>query len=140
MEWVPQELVRGGFTRKNASPRTKKKELTSIEDENMTEDETVDWSYQITNEQLYVITQSRTIGNFVHVQMLKYTARVCRLDNSVLQKQLLFCKNSTNRTWKRVEELLGIDQAQAKRMMMNTENFLRLLDTQFELRQPLPHS
>jgi hypothetical protein len=49
------------------------------------------------------------------------------MENSALQKQILFDRRTSKTIWTRIESLLGIDIQQARRMMMKTSDFMRLL-------------
>ena len=54
------------------------------------EPEGLDWAYLYDNETLGTITKTANISSFCKIQHLKYVAHITRLDNSSLQKQLLF--------------------------------------------------
>ena len=130
-----RKMVKGGFARVNAPPRKKKKKKHKTNgqvEKHDIEDDNIDWRFKINNERLRSITKSRTIENQVHVHMLKYVAHICRMSNDALQKQVLFDRRSSERTWKRIEELLLIDRTQARRTMLNTKDFMRLLEARFD--------
>ena len=121
-----RHMVRGGFARKNVPKerRGKKKKKKKASDD----EEDLDWSFKITNEEVQQITHAVEVENDVHRQMLKYIAHICRMENDSVQKQLLFDVRSSDKTWNQVERILGKDQRQVKREMMDTKNFVWLLD------------
>ena len=119
-----RRLVKGGFRRRDA-PRDRALRQQRIEN-----NETLDWAYQITNEQLRKLTNTTSIKSFCQIQNLKYVAHVTRLPNNALQKQFLFAKQTigTHCRWRKVSSLLGIDECQVRKTMQKSPEFLRLLD------------
>ena len=117
-------MIKGGFRRRDA-PRDRAERQQRIEN-----NETLDWAYQITNEQLRKLTDTTSIKSFCQIQNLKYIAHVTRLNNNALQKQFLFSeqKPGTHCRWRRISSLLGIDESQIRRTMQKSPEFLRLLD------------
>ena len=114
-----RRMVKGGFQRKNA-PKNK-------EDVSIPEDE-IDWAYKISNQKLLQITNSSEIKHFCDIQHLKYVAHITRLENSSLQKKLLFCKSSNIYSrWKKLSKLMGIDEIQLRRTMRDRKEFQQLV-------------
>ena len=75
-----KQLVKGGFSRRNA-PKNKK-------DKSIPEEE-IDCSYKLSNEKIRENTKTNEIKLFCDMQHLKYIAHVTRLENNSLQKQFL---------------------------------------------------
>ena len=120
-----RKMIAGGYARKNVPALSQRKK--GIDPASQVEGE-LDWAYKISNARLHTITNTQAIQDFCHIQHLSYIAHVCRMENNSIQKQVLFDKR---RSWKKVENLLGIDRQQALRGMMNKKDFLRLLERRF---------
>ena len=67
------------------------------------EPDDLDWAYFYDNTTLRKITNTTNISSFCKIQHLKYLAHVTRLENSSLQKQLLF-----STTKKKYDETPGL--------------------------------
>jgi hypothetical protein len=108
-----RKMIAGGYARKNTPPQSQRKKgidpATQVKGE-------LDWAFKISNTRLHEITNTQPIQDFCHIQYLKYIAHVSRMKNDAIQKQVLFDKR---KTWKKLEDLLGIDSQQALRSMMN---------------------
>jgi hypothetical protein len=50
------------------------------------------------------------------------------MDNSALQKQVLFDRRASKTVWNKTERTLGIDAQQIRRTMMNKSELQRVLD------------
>ena len=103
-----RRMVKGGFKRKNV-PKVK---------ENIKKTD-MDWAFVINNEKLREITKTTSIRSFCQIQHLKYIAHVTRLPNNALQKQLLFAIQVKGKhcRWKKISDLLGIEESQIRRTM-----------------------
>ena len=111
-----RKMVIGGFQRKNAPSHSRR----SAETDSQNHDETsLDWSFKLSNERLRQITKTRPIRDFCFTQQVKYMGHVCRMDNSALQKQVLFDRRASKTVWNKTERTLGIDAQQIRRTMMN---------------------
>ena len=120
-----RKMVIGGFERKNAPSHSRR----SAETDSQNHDETsLDWSFKLSNERLRQITKTRPIRDFCFTQQVKYMGHVCRMDNSALQKQVLFDRRASKTVWNKTERTLGIDAQQIRRTMMNKREFHRVLD------------
>ena len=86
-----RKMVSNGFKRKNVPPEylmaRKKAKKSNI---NIPEPDGLDWAFVFSNENLRQITKRKSLTSFCKIQHLKYIAHVTRLENSSLQKQLLF--------------------------------------------------
>ncbi len=120
-----RKMIAGGYARKNAPLQSQRKKgidpATQVKG-------VLDWAFKISNTRLHEITNTQPIQDFCHIQYLKYIAHVSRMKNDVIQKQVLFDKR---KTWRKMEELLGIDRQQALRSMLNKKDFTRLLERRF---------
>lgn len=58
-------------------------------------------------------------------------AHMCRMENDQLQKQVLFELKTPANTWKKVEELLGVDKQQTRGTMTKKRDFMCLLGQRF---------
>ena len=70
------------------------------------------------------------ISSFCKIQHLKYLAHVTRLENSSLQKQLLFSttqKKYARDPWLKAEKDLNISKMQIQKEMQNKTKFMSLL-------------
>ena len=94
------------------------------------EPDDLDWAYFYDNETLRKITKTTNISSFCKIQHLKYIAHVTRLDNSSLQKQLLFSstqKKYARDPWIKAEKDLNISKMQIQKTMQNKTEFMSLL-------------
>ena len=76
------------------------------------------------------ITKTTNISSFCKIQHLKYIAHVTRLENSSLQKQLLFSstqKKYARDPWIKAEKDLNISKMQIQKTMQNKTEFMSLL-------------
>ena len=69
----------------------------------------VDWSYKISNARFRDITKTLPIRGFCLEKHFKYIAHICRLNNSALQKQVLFDVRCPKTIWTRIGKVLGVD-------------------------------
>ena len=119
-----RRMVNGGFIRRNA-PKNKKD--TSIPEDQL------DWAYKINNKRLREITKTTEIKLFCQVQHLKYIDHITRSNNDSLQKQFLFLNNNNPCCrWKKLANLIGIDESQLMKTMLDRKEFQRLLDHDFK--------
>ena len=132
-----RKMVRGGFERKNAPSRKDRRKDT---DPNTQVEGDLDWSYNISNEQLRCLTNTLPIRDFrlLPTTPQVYRSHICRLDNSEPQKQVLFDTRTPRRIWNRIERLLDIDVQQARRTMIKRNEYMRLLDQRFKQERPKP--
>ena len=107
----PRKMVRGGYQRKNA-PNRREYGNGQIDGE-------VDCSFKISNHRLRDITKTIPLRDFFYKQHLHFIAHICRLENSALQKQVLFDVNNPGKVWKNIERILGVDTQQVRRTMMD---------------------
>ena len=106
-----RKMVRGGYQRKNAPNRR--------EHGNVQMDGELDWSFKISNQRLRDITNTIPSRDFCYKQHLQFIAHICGLENSALQKQVLFDVNTPGKVWKNIERILGVDTQQVRRTMMD---------------------
>ena len=115
-----RKMVSNGFKRKNVPPeylmarKKAKKSKTNISEPQ--------------------ITKAKNITSFCKIQHLKYIAHVTRLENSSLQKQLLFTcdrKKYARDTWVKIEKDLNLSKMQIQKTMQNKKEFMSLLHQQF---------
>ena len=81
------------------------------------EPEDLDWALY-DNETLRTITKTTNISSFCQIQHLKYVAHITRLNNSSLQKQLLFSttqKKYTRDLWVKAEKDMNISKIQIQK-------------------------
>ena len=116
----PRKMVRGGYKRKNAPNRRERG--------NGQMDGELDWSFKISNQRLHDTTSTIPLCDFCYKQHLQFIAHICRLENSALQKQVLFDVNTPGKVWKNIERILGVDTQQARRTMMDKASYMRLLE------------
>lgn len=121
-----RKMITGGYARKNAPPRSKKKK--GVDPTSLVEGE-LDWSYKISNDKLHQITSTQPIELFYFTQHLQYIAHVCRMENNMLLKQVLFDKRNT---LKNIERIMDIDKTQILRAMMNKNDLKQLLAARFD--------
>ena len=84
------------------------------------------------NENLRSITKTTNIS-FCKIQPFKYVAHFRRLENSSLQKQLLFktdAKKHSHDIWIKMERELSISKVQIQKMMQT--KFMSLLNQVFK--------
>jgi hypothetical protein len=79
---------------------------------------------------------ARPIRDFCHIQQIKYIAHIFRLDNSELQKQILFDRRAPTTAWTRLEKILEMDVLQIRRTMMKRNELLRVVDHRFTHEHP----
>ena len=94
------------------------------------EPDDLDWAYCYDNETIRTITKTKNISSFCKVQHLKYVAHVTRLENSSLQKQLLFSttqKKYARDPWTKVEKDLNISKMQIQKQMQDKTKFMSLI-------------
>ncbi|XP_058501112.1 uncharacterized protein LOC131469792 [Solea solea] len=131
-----RKMIAGGYARKNVPPQNLRKKGT--DPANLVDGE-IDWAFKISNSKLYALTQSQPIENFCHVQSLRYVAHICRMPNDAIQKKVLFDKR---RSWRKIEETLGVSKQQALKTMMIKKDFERMLEIRFPplSKQPRPRA
>ena len=118
-------MVKNGFKRKNALMHKTKGVDPAIEVNGE-----LDCSYVFSNSDLIKITRTTSISNFCKIHHLKYIAHVTRLENSSIQKQLLFrtdCKKYTRDRWKKYEAQTGMATMQLQREMQDKNKFISLM-------------
>ena len=100
---------------------------------NIPEPDGLDWAFVFSNENLRQITKTKSITSFCKIQHLKYIAHVTRLENSSLQKQLLFTcdrKKYAHDTWVKIEKDLNLSKMLIQKTMQNKKEFMSLLHQQ----------
>ena len=86
------------------------------------------------NENLRSITKTTNISSFCKIQHFKYVAHVTRLENSSMQKQLLFrtdAKKYSRDIWIKMERELSISKVQIQKTMQTKNKFMSLLHQVF---------
>ena len=126
-------MVREGYQHKNAPGWRKSKKEKDKEPETI---ETVDWSFEISNEQLRYITGTLPIRDFSVNQYLKYLPHVCRMDNDSAKAGVIQWHTQGSRLWNKVERFLDVDKKQARRHMMDRNGFLQFLEMHFKKECP----
>ena len=129
-----RKMVSNGFKRKNVpqmflSIRKKGKKSNA----NIPEPDGLDWAFALSNDDLRKITRTKNIASFYKIQHLKYIAHVTRMENSSLQKQLLFTsdrKKYARDTWIKIEKDLNLSKMQIQKTMQNKKEFMSLLYNQ----------
>ena len=124
-------MVRNGFKRKNVPPEYRKAKKEAKKSGNEIPDpDGLDWAFVYDNEKLRSITKTSNISYFCKIQHLKYIAHVTRLDNSSLQKQLLFTtdhKKHSRDIWVKMEKELCISKIQIQKTIQTKYKFIILL-------------
>ena len=69
----------------------------------------MDWSYKLSNERLRNITKTRPIHDFCYTKQLKYMGHVCHLDNSEIQKLVLFDRRMPKSILNKLERIFVMD-------------------------------
>ena len=126
-----RKMVCNGFKRKNVpqeylKARKKAKKTNTV----VPEPDGLDWAFTFSNEKLLSITKTKNISSFCKIQHYKYIAHVTRLENSSLQKQLLFScehKKYARDPWVKMEKELGISKMQIQKTMQTKKEFMSLL-------------
>ena len=130
-----RRMVKNGFKRKNVPPEyLKAKKLAKKSGVDVPEPEGLDWAYMYSNENLRSITKTTNISSFCKIQHFKYVAHVTRLENSSLQKQLLFrtgAKKYSCDIWIKMERELSIAKVQIQKTMQTKNKFMSLLHQVF---------
>ena len=128
-------MLSNGFKRKNVPPEyLKAKKKTKKSNKVISEPVDLDWAFIFSNENLRKITKTKNITSFCKIQHLKYIAHVTRLENSSLQKQLLFTcdrKKYARDTWVKIEKDLNLSKMQIQKTMLNKKEFMSLLHQHF---------
>ena len=131
-----RRMVKNGFKRKNVPPEyLKAKKLAKKSGVDVPEPEGLDWAYMYSNENLRSITKTTNISSFCKIQHFKYVAHVTRLENSSLQKQLLFktdAKKHSRDIWIKMERELSISKVQIQKTMQTKFKFMSLLNQVFK--------
>ena len=130
-----RKMICNGFKRKNVPPdylnaRKKAKKSNII----VPEPDGLDWAFVFSNEQLRLITKTKNISSFCKIQHYKYIAHVTRLDNSSVQKQLLFTcnrKKYARDPWIKMVKEMGISKMQIQKIMQTKKEFMSLLHQHF---------
>ena len=126
-----RKMVTNGYKRKNVPPEyLKARKEAKKSGKTLPEPDDLDWAYFYDNETLRKITKTTNISSFCKIQHLKYIAHVTRLDNSSLQKQLLFSstqKKYARDPWIKAEKDLNISKMQIQKTMQNKTEFMSLL-------------
>ena len=94
----------------------------------------LDWAFTFSNEKLRLITKTKNISSFCKIQHYKYIAHVSCLENSSLQKQLLFTcnrKKYARDPWVKMEKELKISKMQIQKTMQHKKEFMSLLHQHF---------
>ena len=120
------EVTWHGFLRRMINKGFRRKNDKKAADGNGLE---IDMAYVYTNEDLVRITKTVPLRQFIYTQQLKYTAHLVRLPNSDMRKQILFADAAKNKSsiWKRFERILGIDESQIQKMMIDKSKMHELL-------------
>ena len=131
-----RKMVTNGYKRKNVPPEYLKarKEAKKSGKPPPSEPDDLDWAYFYDNETIRKITKTTNISSFCKIQHLKYIAHVIRLDNSSLQKQLLFSttqKKHARDPMIKAEKDLNISKMQIQKPMQNKTEFMSLLHQVF---------
>ena len=129
-------MAPNGYKRKNVPPEYLKarKEAKKSGKTPPSESDDLDWAYFYDNETIRKITKTANISSFCKIQHLKYIAHVTRLDNSSLQKQLLFSttqKKHARDPWIKAEKDLNISKMQIQKTMQNKTELMSLLHQVF---------
>ena len=126
-----RKMISNGYKRKNVPPEyLKAKKEAKKSGNTIPEPDDLDWAYCYDNETICTITKTKNISSFCKVQHLKYVAHVTRLENSSLQKQLLFSttqKKYARDPWIKVEKDLNISKMQIQKQMQDKTKFMSLL-------------
>ena len=126
-----RKMVANGYRRKNVPAEyLKAKKNAKKSGEIVEEPDDLDWAYFYDNTTLRTITNTTNISSFCKIQHLKYLAHVTRLENSSLQKQLLFSttqKKYARDPWLKAEKDLNISKMQIQKEMQNKTKFMSLL-------------
>ena len=119
------------YKRKNVPPEyLKARKEAKKSGKTLPEPDDLDWAYFYDNETLRKITKTTNIASLCKIQHLRYIAHVTRLDNSSLQKQLLFSltqKKYARDPWIKAEKDLNISKMQIQKTMQNKTEFMSLL-------------
>ena len=119
-----RSMVKGGWSRKNV-PES---------DEDLTEDQEVDYGFVYTNKQIHEILRTTPLRDYIYSQYLKYIGHICRAENTSLTKIMLFArpqKRFYRNPWIKISELLGVSIDQAKRMTQSRKEFAELIRRRF---------
>ena len=126
-----RKMVSNGFKRKNVPTEyIKAKKKAKKSGQSIPEPDDLDWAYQYDNDTLRTITKTSNITSFCKIQHLKYIAHITRLENSSLQKQLLFSttkKKFARDPWIKAEKDLNISKLQIQKTMQNKKEFMSLI-------------
>ena len=130
-----RKMISNGYKRKNVPPEyLKAKKEAKKSGKTISEPDDLDWAYCYDNEAIRTITKTKNISSFCKVQHLKYVAHVTRLENSSLQKQLLFSttqKKYARDPWIKVEKDLNLSKMQIQKQMQDKTKFMSLLHQVF---------
>ena len=84
-----RRMIRGGMSR-----RTPQKVINAARKASKNGDpsllEGIDWSYRLRNNQIYHISKSMAMQDFIERQNIRWIGHICRAENNTLAKQLMF--------------------------------------------------
>ena len=116
-------MVKGGFSRKR--------------DQNMGEQI---FNYTYSNLDLESIIKTPPIRQFINVEYLHYVAHICRGENTLLAKKMLFGKSNKayfQDPWIHISKRLLVDIYQARRATQDRVKFPELLRQRFTFLEKL---
>ena len=87
------------------------------------------YSYSISRARILTLCNTREASSFVREQHIKYVAHVCRMENSALQKQMLFTpqRKGVVCQWKRLAGDYNIEPGQLRRACFDKKQLNGLL-------------
>ena len=101
--------------------------------------EEIEYRLRYTNLDILRITKSTNLRNIIRGQYLKYIGHVCRCNNKMLTKKILFAKSKKpyyRDPWINISKLLNVSIEQAKRMTQGKAGFAALIGRQFDNATP----
>ena len=130
-----RKMISNGFKRKNVPTEyLKARKKAKKSGQTIPEPDDLDWAYCYDNDTLRTISKTTNISSFCKIQHLKYIAHVTRLENSSIQKQLLFTtthKKYARDPWNKAEKDLHITKTQIQKTMQNKTEFMSLIHQEF---------
>ena len=130
-----RKMISNGFKRKNVPTEyLKARKKAKKSGQTIPEPDDLDWAYCYDNDTLRTISKTTNISSFCKIQHLKYIAHVTRLENSSIQKQLLFTsthKKYARDPWNKAEKDLHITKTQIQKTMQNKTEFMSLIHQVF---------
>ena len=119
-------MISNGFKRKNLPTEyLKARKKAKKSGQMIPEPDDLDWAYCYDNDTIRTISKTTNISSFCKIQHLKYIAHVTRLENSSIQKQLLFTsthKKYAQDPWNKAEKDLRITKTQIQKTMQKKQS------------------